>query len=161
MFPHLFQVSPITVTSTTQRPPSSLGNKWLSGLSVMAKLRFSIPTSSLWRLASPLVSLKGSRSMTACSPQEALARLWVESSPPLPPPRSKKFLLWLGGEVSLSPGSSYSPFDLKANTGLCPPEDMLGASFCHTGGLQALQSNRRRNHMFWPFGKCHCPCQLH
>lgn len=107
-----------------------------------------------WETSIPvlLVPLKGSRSMTACPPQEALARLWLEP----PPLCSRKFSDsadgWLVGEVSLSPECGCWPSDLKVSAGPRPPEDMLGVLLCHTGGLQKLRSNRRRNHMlvtFW------------
>lgn len=88
-------------------------------------------------------------------------RLDFDSSPPL---CGRKFwggtVGWPVGEVSLSPGCGYWPSDLKVSAWPRPPEDMLGVTLCHTGSLQKLRRNRKRSHMLWPLGECHCPCLL-
>lgn len=57
---------------------------------------------------------------------------------------------WSGG-VGLSPGSGRWPSDLKVSARPRLPEDTLGVTHCHAGGLQRPQSNRRRNHMLVTF----------
>lgn len=112
-----------------------------------------------------LTSSWGERASLPCRPLSSFPDQWRQahlrkhrldfdlSFPPAAESfRAKQQSGWsVGGGVGLSPGSGRWPSDLKVSARPRLPEDTLGVTLCHTGGLQRRRAIEGETTCWWPF----------